>query len=153
VDPNLPETITSTEAWKTLRNLKNLDRHSDEVKRLKKTKLAFDHGDEPVRTNAAEVLTLLSALDGEDDSPLRRNLSDAKMRFDIDGTVAEFTADDLRKVHEQLRESRIPARLLAIEGPVVPEKEGINPRYTYMLLFILVMIVLWFGCNNAAKEI
>jgi ABC transport system ATP-binding/permease protein len=28
-----------------------------------------------------------------------------------------------------------------------------NPRYTYMLLFVLVMIVLWFGCNNAAKEI
>src|SRR5262249_43456281 len=28
-----------------------------------------------------------------------------------------------------------------------------NPRFTYMLLFILVMIVMWFGCNNAAKEI
>src|SRR5262249_2862908 len=31
--------------------------------------------------------------------------------------------------------------------------DRVNPRYTYMLLFILVMIVLWFGCNNAAKEI
>jgi ABC-type multidrug transport system ATPase subunit len=28
-----------------------------------------------------------------------------------------------------------------------------SPRYAYMLLFVLVMIVLWFGCNNAAKEI
>jgi ABC-type multidrug transport system ATPase subunit len=28
-----------------------------------------------------------------------------------------------------------------------------NPRYTYMLLFIMSMIILWFGCNNAAKEI
>jgi ABC-type multidrug transport system ATPase subunit len=28
-----------------------------------------------------------------------------------------------------------------------------SPRYTYMLLFVLVIIVLWFGCNNAAKEI
>jgi ABC-type multidrug transport system ATPase subunit len=28
-----------------------------------------------------------------------------------------------------------------------------NPRYTYMLLFMLVVVVLWFGCNNAAKEI
>jgi ABC-type multidrug transport system ATPase subunit len=28
-----------------------------------------------------------------------------------------------------------------------------NPRYTYMLLFMLVVVVMWFGCNNAAKEI
>src|SRR6185312_16935971 len=32
-------------------------------------------------------------------------------------------------------------------------RRGINPRFTYILVFILVMIVLWFGCNNAAKEI
>jgi hypothetical protein len=29
----------------------------------------------------------------------------------------------------------------------------INPRYTYMLLFMIVVIVLWLGCNNASKEI
>jgi hypothetical protein len=33
------------------------------------------------------------------------------------------------------------------------EFERKNPRYTYMLLFMLVVVVLWFGCNNAAKEI
>ena len=44
-------------------------------------------------------------------------------------------------------------RVLAYDGPVVPDREAVNPRYTYMLLFIEVMIVLWFGCNNAAKEI
>src|SRR5262249_23455517 len=58
-----------------------------------------------------------------------------------------------KKMNDHMRESEIPKRLLAIDGPVVPEREGINPRYTYMLLFILVMVVLWFGCNNAAKEI
>jgi hypothetical protein len=29
----------------------------------------------------------------------------------------------------------------------------VNPSYTYMLLFLMVLIVLWFGCNNASKEI
>ena len=28
-----------------------------------------------------------------------------------------------------------------------------NPRYTYMLLFLMTIIILWAGCNNAAKEI
>jgi ABC-type multidrug transport system ATPase subunit len=29
----------------------------------------------------------------------------------------------------------------------------VSPRYTYVLLFLISIIVLWFGCNNAAKEI
>ena len=29
----------------------------------------------------------------------------------------------------------------------------VNPRYTYILLFLISIIVLWSGCNNAAKEI
>ena len=28
-----------------------------------------------------------------------------------------------------------------------------NPRNSYMLLFMIVVVVMWFGCNNAAKEI
>ncbi|HVS35533.1 MAG TPA: ATP-binding cassette domain-containing protein [Gemmataceae bacterium] len=28
-----------------------------------------------------------------------------------------------------------------------------NPRNSYMLLFMVVIVVMWFGCNNAAKEI
>jgi ABC-2 family transporter len=39
------------------------------------------------------------------------------------------------------------------KGPVVPVGMIVNPRYTYMLQFLMVLIVLWFGCNNAAKEI
>jgi hypothetical protein len=37
--------------------------------------------------------------------------------------------------------------------PVVPEEQMVDPRYTYMMRFMVVIIVLWFGCNNAAKEI
>jgi energy-coupling factor transporter ATP-binding protein EcfA2 len=43
--------------------------------------------------------------------------------------------------------------ILEADGPVVPDRMAIDPRYTYMLLFIIVIAVLWFGCNNAAKEI
>ena len=43
--------------------------------------------------------------------------------------------------------------LLRMEGPLVPERLIVNPTYTYILLFLLVIIVLWFGCANAAKEI
>ena len=31
--------------------------------------------------------------------------------------------------------------------------ERLNPRNSYILLFMLVVVVMWFGCNNAAKEI
>jgi hypothetical protein len=38
-------------------------------------------------------------------------------------------------------------------SPVVPDRMIINPIYTYMLLFLIVLIILWFGSNNASKEI
>jgi ABC-type multidrug transport system ATPase subunit len=44
-------------------------------------------------------------------------------------------------------------KLVAEQGPVVPDQVIVNPRYTYMLLFIVVISIMWFGCNNAAKEI
>jgi ABC-type multidrug transport system ATPase subunit len=43
--------------------------------------------------------------------------------------------------------------ILETNTPVLPAEMIINPRYTYMLLNILVLAVFWFGCNNAAKEI
>lgn len=51
------------------------------------------------------------------------------------------------KAHE------IISGMLEADGPVIPERMAVDPRYTYMLLFIVVIAVLWFGCNNAAKEI
>src|SRR5262249_41867306 len=39
------------------------------------------------------------------------------------------------------------------EGPLVPEGLIVNPANTYVLVYLLVVTVLWFGCNNAAKEI
>src|SRR5207237_5960990 len=54
---------------------------------------------------------------------------------------------------QRLDEGRVLQRLLDAKGPVLPGEPIVNPRYTYMLLFILAVTVLWFGCNNAAKEI
>jgi hypothetical protein len=52
-----------------------------------------------------------------------------------------------------MHESHLAGTLLAFDGPIEPDRQGINPRFTYILLFIMVMVVLWFGTNNAAKEI
>jgi len=43
---------------------------------------------------------------------------------------------------------------LAVDIGKMMQVEGrLNPRFSYMLLYILTITVLWFGCNNAAKEI
>jgi hypothetical protein len=43
--------------------------------------------------------------------------------------------------------------LLKSDGPLVPEKLILDPTYTYILLCLVAITILWFGCNNAAKEI
>jgi ABC-type multidrug transport system ATPase subunit len=86
----------------------------------------------------------------------------------LDETEREFVTD-LSDVAKQLIEQykkkfgkpdpklarlvEIMPQLAATKGPVLPEYIIVNPRFTYMLLFLIVIIVLWFGCNNASKEI
>jgi ABC-type multidrug transport system ATPase subunit len=45
------------------------------------------------------------------------------------------------------------ADLAADIGKLMQVEGRLNPRFTYMLLYILTITILWFGCNNAAKEI
>src|SRR5262249_57629217 len=66
------------------------------------------------------------------------------------GTVTGVEA--VQKLHE-LEKSRFVSLNLDSSEPVMPTHMIINPAYTFMLLNILVIAVLWFGCNNAAKEI
>src|SRR5262249_55569989 len=54
---------------------------------------------------------------------------------------------------KKLEDSGLLQKVLETKGPAVPEGVITNPRYTYILLFLLVITILWFGCNNAAKEI
>jgi ABC-type multidrug transport system ATPase subunit len=108
----------------------------------------------PKEVDATQVVALLRQVHVGSLDPDKRKLLEAT-RFTVDGGGQQVTVTgaDLSQAMSNLHESHIPAKLLAIEGPVVPDKQGLNPRFTYMLLFILVMIVLWCGCNNAAKEI
>lgn len=80
-------------------------------------------------------------------------IREARFTMNVDGEPTTVTGGELLEAARQLRESKITDNLLAFHGPVVPDRHGINPRFTYILLFVLVMIVMWFGCNNAAKEI
>src|SRR3977135_2410572 len=36
---------------------------------------------------------------------------------------------------------------------MVPDRVITDPRYSFGLLFLIALAVLWFSCNNAAKEI
>jgi hypothetical protein len=83
----------------------------------------------------------------------KTTLEEVDFTVHVDGDPVKLNAAEALEAWQQFQQSRIPERLLKISEPVVPSGEGINPRYTYILLFILVMIVMWFGCNNAAKEI
>jgi ABC-type multidrug transport system ATPase subunit len=64
-----------------------------------------------------------------------------------------INAYELLQGLERFEETRVIRKLLDTKGPVVPGADMVNPRYTYMLLYIMAIVVLWFGCNNAAKEI
>ncbi len=59
------------------------------------------------------------------------------------------TAGQLLAMRKALQGSQIAAHLIAARETA----DITNPRYTYILLFLISMIVLWSGCNNAAKEI
>jgi ABC-type multidrug transport system ATPase subunit len=108
----------------------------------------------PVEVDARQLLRILHQLQGQSLDPAgRQALEDARFTFDVGGERTTVSGQDLTQALRHLHDSHLPAKLLAVEGPVVPEREGLNPRYTYVLVFIVVMIVLWFGCNNAAKEI
>jgi ABC-type multidrug transport system ATPase subunit len=43
--------------------------------------------------------------------------------------------------------------LLRGSMPLIPEKFILDPTYTYILVCLIVISILWFGCNNSAREI
>jgi hypothetical protein len=71
-----------------------------------------------------------------------RNLTDQEQR-----EVAQVMEDKLEDSGELGRSvAREIKKFLQLDALV-------NPRFTYMLVYLLTITVLWFGCNNAAKEI
>jgi hypothetical protein len=54
---------------------------------------------------------------------------------------------------QKFRDQKFLDRMVKTKGPAVPDYTVTSPRFTFMLLFLLTITILWFGCNNAAKEI
>lgn len=83
-------------------------------------------------------------------------LDEVAVELDGESGRIKRTLSELFHLHQTLRKANLTKKLLDAHHehlPVVPDRDMVDPRYTYMLLFLLVVIVLWFGCNNAAKEI
>jgi ABC-type multidrug transport system ATPase subunit len=89
------------------------------------------------------------------DAPERKLLEAIRIEIVSGGARLPIDLRQINDLHRLLRQSQLSAKLLDTdrEMPVVPERRMIDPRYTYMLLFMVAIIVLWFGCNNASKEI
>jgi hypothetical protein len=85
-------------------------------------------------------------------SPADRQLLE-QWKWPIKGGEKTITAYEILNGLRKFQDARIIQKLLEVNGPVVPDKNIVNPRFTYMLLFLVAVIVMWFGCNNAAKEI
>jgi ABC-type multidrug transport system ATPase subunit len=105
---------------------------------------------------ATEVRKRLKKLEALPPNSVERKALE-KVKIEITSGDAKLPVD-LKQVHDLqalLEKSQLATKLLDTDTrmPVVPEKQMVDPRYTYMMLFMMVIIVLWFGCNNAAKEI
>jgi ABC-type multidrug transport system ATPase subunit len=121
---------------------------------LQKVHFRVEVAGKQVDLDGTRVVRLLRVLQRQSLEPLpHAALAETRVHFDAGGKDVTLNCADLATVFSALRQSRLPDKLLAFDGPVVPDRTGTNPRYTYILLFIVVMVVLWFGCNNAAKEI
>jgi ABC-type multidrug transport system ATPase subunit len=157
----LPRRLTEGErkmltVWQGLDELLNAEKELNDDQRaaLKQAQFEVKIAGQMVSLDGAEVLNLLRQLHRHSLSGAQRKaLEGAQFTVEINGEPTILTGAEAAEIFKHLYESQIPAKLLAYNGPVVPDGETVNPRYTYILLFILVMIVLWFGCNNAAKEI
>jgi ABC-type multidrug transport system ATPase subunit len=121
---------------------------------LKKVRFTVEVAGQPATVDVTRVVDFVRQLRDPPANPLARRLvEEARFSFDAGEGRMSLSGAEFRDNLRQLHESQIPTHLLDYDGPVVPDRVGVNPRFTYMLVFILVMVVLWFGCNNAAKEI
>jgi hypothetical protein len=65
----------------------------------------------------------------------------------------QLTVEELLQKLRFLDKEELLEHMIENRSPMVPDRLIVNPIYTYLLLSLVVIAVLWFGCNNAAKEI
>ena len=95
----------------------------------------------PGQLTAAELHDLARTLDARQGALLDRAAPEkVPLAVEFKGKLLNLNPQDAEKIRQDWQTLRA-----SFDRPY--------PRYTYMLLFMLVVIVLWFGCNNAAKEI
>ncbi|MFO0846238.1 MAG: ATP-binding cassette domain-containing protein [Gemmataceae bacterium] len=152
--PLTPEERQALRASRALGELLDGDRPLTDQQKEALRSIQLEVAGRPADLDATAVVIRMRRLLRRDLSPAEAAaLEQAKLTFTADGEPMTMTAADLVRGVRHMHEAKFSDRLLRVQGSVVPRAEGVNPRFTYMLLFILSMIVLWFGCNNAAKEI
>jgi ABC-type multidrug transport system ATPase subunit len=108
----------------------------------------------PVPVDGNLVGRLLRKIHSDDLTDTERRLmKKTSITLDIDGDPREISMEEAVKTWRRFQASGLPEQLLRIEGEVVPREPWKNPRYPYILLFVMSVVVLWFGCNNACREI
>jgi ABC-type multidrug transport system ATPase subunit len=107
---------------------------------------------DPSERSTLEALAEITSNNTLDISPTDRQILE-NWKWPIKDGAETITALEILNGLRKFQDARIIQKLLEVNGPVVPDRNIINPRFTYMLLFLIAVIVMWFGCNNAAKEI
>jgi ABC-type multidrug transport system ATPase subunit/ABC-type multidrug transport system permease subunit len=79
----------------------------------------------------------LTELPGEKAAEKELALLSIPMEIEYKGKKVQLTAEEVGKVLQDFER----------------DFTRMNPRTSYILLFMLVIVVMWFGCNNAGKEI
>ncbi len=141
----------------------NSDNEPDAAQKeaLKKVKVRARSATGPTEVDGLFLYDLARKLrQSPTDPELKQSLKDLHFEVTQDGSKTVVNAENLPELLDKWHQSQIPEKLLQLDAlsgdkpfPVVPDGTFPSPRYTYILLFILVVIIVWFGTNNAAKEI
>ncbi|MFQ3592153.1 MAG: ABC transporter permease, partial [Gemmataceae bacterium] len=107
-----------------------------------------------IQVDGNQVVELLRLLQSERLTPAQRQIvENTVLTLHVDRQEMPIRASEVIEVWRKFQSSDIPQKLLTMDGPVVPTHDWYDPRFTYTLLFVLAVVVFWFGCNNAAREI
>lgn len=108
----------------------------------------------PVKVDGTALVETLRRLQSDDlTEAQRRSLENTSLTLDTDSGPVTVQVSEVVGAWRRFQETKIPAKLLQVPGPVVPTESWYDPGFVYMLLFVQCVVVLWFGCNNAAREI
>jgi ABC-type multidrug transport system ATPase subunit len=152
--PLRPEERQALRVLRGLNGLLDSDQALTEEQRKALQKIQLQIAGFPVKLDGNGIVLILRRLLRKDLSATEQAaLEQARFVVEMDNEPMTVSGADIVRVCRQLQEARLSEHLLQMQGSIIPRGEGINPRFTYILLFLLSMIVMWFGCNNAAKEI